>query len=137
MPIQRHSHPFFGFIFTDKSFEIEKDQISTIFNWPEPESVREVQSFLAFAKFHRWFVKSFSRIAHLLIVITRRVAERTKEEIALQKEIFLMLEACKSFQEFVATFTNSPLFDHFDAKNSTKLETEASGYSIFGFLLEK
>ena len=42
---------FLGFILKDKSFEIEEDRISTILNWPEPESVCEVQSFLGFANF--------------------------------------------------------------------------------------
>ncbi len=63
--------PFVGFILTDQSVEMEKDCISTILNWPEPESVREVQSFHAFANFYRRFVKGFSRIAHSLTDMTK------------------------------------------------------------------
>ncbi len=44
---------FLGFILTDKGVEMEEDRISTILNWPEPESFREVQSFLGFANFYR------------------------------------------------------------------------------------
>ncbi len=44
---------FLGFILTDKGVEIEEDRISAISNWPEPESVREVQSFLGFVNFYR------------------------------------------------------------------------------------
>ncbi len=64
--------PFLGFILTDKGVEMEEDHISTILNWPEPESVREVQSFLGFANFYRRFVKGFSRIAHPLTDTTKR-----------------------------------------------------------------
>ncbi len=60
-----------GFILTDKGVEIEKDRISTILNWPEPESVREVQSFLGFANFYRRFVKESSRIVHPLTETTK------------------------------------------------------------------
>ncbi len=74
MPIQRHPHLFFGFIPTDKGVEIEKDRFSTILNKPEPESIREVQSFLGFANFYRWFVNEFSRIAHPLTDMTKRAA---------------------------------------------------------------
>ena len=35
---------FLGFIFKDKDVEIEEDCISTIINWPEPESVRECKN---------------------------------------------------------------------------------------------
>ncbi len=43
---------FLGFILTDKGVEMEEACISTILHWPEPESVREVQSFLGFANFY-------------------------------------------------------------------------------------
>ncbi len=33
---------FLGFILTDECVEMEEDRISTILNWPELESVREV-----------------------------------------------------------------------------------------------
>ena len=63
---------FLAFIVTDERVEMEEDRISTILNWPEPESVREVQSFLGFANFYRQFVKGFSRIAHPLTDTTKR-----------------------------------------------------------------
>ena len=37
---------FFCFILTDKGVEMEEHRIPTILNWPEPESVHEVQIFL-------------------------------------------------------------------------------------------
>ncbi len=65
---------FLGFILTDEGVEMEKDCISTIFNWPEPESVSEVQRFLEFANFYHRFIKRFSRIAYPLTDMTQRVA---------------------------------------------------------------
>ncbi len=65
---------FLGFILTDKGVRIEEDRISTILNWPEPESVWEVQSFLGFANFYRRFVKGFFRIARPLTDITKKAA---------------------------------------------------------------
>ncbi len=62
---------FHSFILADKSVEMEEDRISTILNWPEPESVGEVQSFLRFANFYRRFVKEFSWIPHPLIDMTK------------------------------------------------------------------
>ncbi len=56
---------------------MEEDRIFTILNWPEPESVCEVQSFLGFANFYLRFVKEFSRIAHPLTDMTKEAAKRT------------------------------------------------------------
>ena len=116
---------------------MEEDCISTILNWPEPESVCEVQSFLGFANFYRRFVKEFSRIAHPLTDMTKGAAQRTKKDLALRKKDFLTPEARRSFQELVATFTNSPFLVHFDAKRPIRLETDASGYAISGILSQK
>ncbi len=113
---------------------MEEDCISTILNWQEPASVREVQSFLGVANFHRRFVKGFSRIAHPLTDMTKEVAQRTKKDLALRKKDFLTPEARRSFQELVATFTTSPFLVHFDAKRPIKLETNSSGYAISGIL---
>ncbi len=76
---------------------MEEDCISTILNWPEPQSVCEVQSFLGFANFYRRFVKVCSRIAHFFMDMSKVVARRTKKDIALRKKVFLIPEARRSF----------------------------------------
>ncbi len=128
---------FLGFILTDQGVEMEEDRISIILNWPEPESVREVQSFLGFANFYCRFVKEFSRIAYPLTDMTKGATQRTKNDLALRKKDFLTPEARISFQELVATFTTSPFLVHFDAKCPIKLETDASGYATSGTLSQK
>ncbi len=64
-------------------------------------------------------------------------AQRTKKDLALRKKDFLTPEARRSFQELVATFTNSPFLVHFNAKRPIRLETDASGYAFSGILLQK
>ena len=90
---------FLGFILTDNGVEIEEDRMSTILNWPAPESVFEVQSFLRFANFYFQFVKGFSKIAHPLKDMTQVAAQKTKKDLALQKKDFLTPKTRRSFQE--------------------------------------
>ncbi len=116
---------------------MEEDRIFTILNWPEPESFREVQSFLWFVNFYRWFVKRVSRIAHPLKDMTKKAVKRTKKDLVLRKKDFLTPEARRSTQELLAIFSNSPFLVHFDAKRPKKLETDASGYAISGIFLQK
>ena len=118
---------FLVLILIDKGVEIEENCISTILNWPEPESVCEVQSFLGFANFYRQFVKEIFRIGNPLTDITKEAAQKTKKDLALWKKDFLTLEARRSFQELVATFTNLLFLVYFDAKCLIRLETDASG----------
>ncbi len=65
--------PFLGFILTDNGVLMEGDSISTNLNWQEPESVRDIQSFLGFANFYRRFVKEISRIADPLTDMTNEL----------------------------------------------------------------
>ena len=69
--------------------------------------------------------------------MTKEAARRTKKDLALRKKDFLTLEAQRSFQELVATFTNSPFIVHFDGKRPARLETDASIYAVSEILLQK
>ncbi len=126
IPIQLHPRPFLGFILTDKGVEMEEDRNSIILNWPEPESVCEVRSFLGFANFYHRFVKGISRISQPLKNTTKKAAQRTKKDLALRKKDFLTPEARRFFQELVVTFTNSLFLVNFDAKRPIRLEIDTS-----------
>ncbi len=41
---------------------MEDEQIKAVRNWPEPQSVCDIQVFLGFANFYRWFIQEFSRL---------------------------------------------------------------------------
>ena len=116
---------------------MKEDRISTILNWPEPESVREVQSFLRFSNFYCRFVKEFFIKAHSITDMSKMAAKKTKKYLALRKKDFLTLEAQISIQELVITLTNLLFLVHFDAKRPTKLRKYASSFPICGILLQK
>ncbi len=42
---------------------MEEERIKAIRDWPEPQSVRNIQVFLGFANFYRRFIQGFSRLA--------------------------------------------------------------------------
>ena len=42
---------------------MEEEKIDIMKNWPKPKSIRDIQVFLGFANFYRYFIQGFSRIA--------------------------------------------------------------------------
>ena len=42
---------------------MEEKRIEAVKAWPEPQSIWDIQVFLGFANFYRWFIKGFSKIA--------------------------------------------------------------------------
>ena len=54
---------------------MEVKRIKTVRDWPEPQSVRDIQVFLGFANFYKRFIKNFSRIAAPLTLILQTTDE--------------------------------------------------------------
>ncbi len=60
---------------------MEEERIEAVHDWPEPQSVRDIQVFLGFANFYRRFIQGFSRLAAPLtsMLKTTSVAGPTKK----------------------------------------------------------
>ncbi len=54
---------FLGYIIFHQGIRMEKEQIKAVRDWPEPQSVYDIQFFLGFANFYRQFIQGFSRLA--------------------------------------------------------------------------
>ncbi|SLM41164.1 gag polymerase env [Lasallia pustulata] len=109
---------FMGYIITDTGVEMEMDCISTIVNWPEPES-------------------GFSHIAATLTEATKGSNTKLKKELVSQKAGFLSPEAQMAFRVLVRAFTTALFLQHFDVTLPIRLKTDASGYAISGILSQK
>ena len=48
---------------------MEDEKFEVVKNWPKPKSVTDIQVFIGFANFYWQFIRSFSRIAALLILM--------------------------------------------------------------------
>ena len=53
---------FLGYVVSSQSIRIEDERIKAVRNWPEPKSIWDMQVFISFANFYRWFIRGFSRI---------------------------------------------------------------------------
>jgi len=43
--------------------QMEMDKVKAVKEWKTPTKIKEVESFLGFANFYKWFIKNFSYIA--------------------------------------------------------------------------
>lgn len=58
---------FLDYILSHQGIQIEEKQIKTICNWPEPQSIYNIQVFLGFIHFHRQFIQGLNNRATPLI----------------------------------------------------------------------
>ena len=58
---------FLRYVVSSKGISMEAEQIKVVRKWLEPKSVQDIQVFLDFANFYCQFIKSFNKIATLLM----------------------------------------------------------------------
>ena len=54
---------FLGFILSVEGISMDNRRVATVAEWQEPKTYREVQVFLGFCNFYRWFIHRYSTIA--------------------------------------------------------------------------
>ncbi len=77
---------FLGFVVLAQGIRIEEEMIEAIRDWPEPQSVRDIQVFLDFANFYRRFIQNFSRIAVPLTLILQTIDHKALSTQATENE---------------------------------------------------
>ena len=125
---------------------MEPERIDNIKNWPEPQSIKEIQVFIGFANFYRRFIRNFSAIAGPLISMlktgsgfrpSKSIKKNTKTLFQSNPTSFLTPEAKKSFQRLKNAFCKELVLQHFDVSKPIRLETNASGKAIGGVLCQQ
>ncbi|QRW23208.1 Retrotransposable element Tf2 protein [Rhizoctonia solani] len=117
---------YLGIIVLDKGFSLDKLKIQAVREWPTPTKVKEVQSFLGFANFLRWFVANFSHMARPLHNLVKKDTPwkwETKEQ--------------EAFQGLKDAITSAPVLCHADPTKPYFLETDASGAALGSILSQR
>ena len=73
-----------GYEYSSEGVKPAKEKAQTIQEWPIPQCVKDVRSFLCLANFYRRFVPKFADIAVPLTALTADKAEFTWENIHYQ-----------------------------------------------------
>ena len=61
---------FLGLIISKDSLRMDKGKVKVVKEWPKPKNKRELQQFLGFVNFYRWFIEGFTKIRKPLTKLT-------------------------------------------------------------------
>jgi hypothetical protein len=117
---------FLGFIISTEGVKMNPKKIQTVQEWPKPNTVKDVQSFLGFANYYRKFIKDYSKI-------TAPLTEITKKEVGFKWE----QEHQEAFDRIKQIFLEAPVLEMYDPRRPTRVETDASDYALGAVLSQQ
>ena len=119
----QRSISFLGYIVSSEGISMDPERISTITEWPVPESVHDVQVFLGLANYYRRFIEGYSRIVLPLTNLLRK-----------DLPFKWSPEAQTAFDAIKVTYTSAPVLCHFNPTLPIQLHTDSSGFALSGIL---
>ena len=116
---------FLGYHISPEGISMSTAKVESVKNWPVPRNVKVVLAFLAFANFYRNFIEGFSKICKPLIDLTQK------------NKMFEWISQCEeAFWRLKTMFIEGPILAHFDFMQNTRIETDASNFSLGAILLQ-
>ena len=117
---------YLGVILEKGVTRMDPVKIAAIRDWPTPDKVKDVRSFLGFCNFYRAFIKGFASIAKPLNALTRKDANWNWSP-----------EHQQAFEDLKKRVSSEPILAHPELDQQFELEVDASGFAIGAVLLQK
>jgi len=116
---------YLGHVISEDGVATDPDKINAILQWPVPQSVKELRSFLGLAGYYRRFVKHFGIISKPLMDLLRKGAVYVWTDIQ-----------DKAFSALKQALTTAPVLALLDFSRPFAIETDASGIGIGAVLMQ-
>lgn len=110
---------YLGHIVSVDGIKCDMEKIKAVDDWPTPESVSDVRSFLGLASYYRKFIKNFSTLAFPLIQLTQKNRK------------FSWSDECDiAFQNLKQALISAPILSYPTRNGRFVLDTDASNSGI-------
>ena len=114
---------YLGYVLSLSGLTMSNAKVKTIQEWLEPKKIKDIQSFLEFTNFYRYFIFNYLDIDILLTYLTRKDTLWNFDD-----KYKLALNTLK--QVFIST----PILTHWVLNAQLVVETDASDYALAAIL---
>ena len=117
---------YLGVVISTKGVSVDLKNVEAIKTWPKPKRLLEVQEFIGFLNFYRWFIEGFSKIVRPLHNLMKKGAE------------FLWTDKCqKALDELKKWITSASILAMAQDEGLMKIEADACQYAFGGILSQE
>ena len=117
---------FLGFEISDKGINMVQSKVQNIIEWPIPENLKQLQSFLGFINFYSRFIQNYSKLVNPLY----RFSKKTQKFEWLDSDT-------STFEAIKEAIKKATLLRHYDSTKEVILYSDASDYALGATLLQK
>ncbi|KAL0187607.1 hypothetical protein M9458_014706, partial [Cirrhinus mrigala] len=117
---------FLGYVITPEGVQMDQRKVEAARDWPQPTTVKELQRFLRFTNFYRWFIFHFSQLSAPLTSMLKRKP----------KNLTWTSDALKAFQQLKSLFCSAPTLTHPDPNRRFVVEVDASTLGVGAVLFQ-
>ena len=110
---------FLGHVIEPGRIGMDPRKVASIVEWPEPTTIKDVQSFLGLANYYRRFVEGYSQVVAPLLQLTHK-----------DQRFEWTGECTQAFRDLKKRFTTAPILTLFKEEREVILETDASDYAL-------
>lgn len=111
--------PFLGHIISAEGVKTDPGKTKAVREWPVPQNLKELRSFLGFCSYYRRFVKSYATIAAPLHALLKE-GQRFKWSAQCQE----------AFERLKAALVSAPVLQYPDPLQPFVLDTDASDHGV-------
>lgn len=115
---------------SDKGISVSQDKVKAIQEWPQPETVHRVRSFLGLASYYRRFVKGFAKLASPLYAL---LSGNPRKNAPIQ----WLPRQTHSFQALKTALTTTPVLLSPDPTKPYVCDTDSSDFVTGAVLYQK
>jgi RNase H-like domain found in reverse transcriptase len=114
-----------GHMMRPDRLQMDPAKVKVIQDWPEPQKVKDIQSFLGFANFYMWYIHNYSDIVVPLTCLTWKNISWNFDE------------SCKlAFLTLKQVFIFAPVLTHYKPSCPLVIETDALDYALAAILYQ-
>ena len=117
---------FLGCVVSPGQFALEPEKIAAVREWPQPQNVKDVRSFVGYVNYYRKFIKDYGKMIAPLTKLTRN-----------DQSFQWMDHEQAAFEEIKTAVLSEPVLKDPDPDKPYEMEVDASGYAMGGELTQR
>jgi ribonuclease HI len=117
---------FFGHVVSNGGISVDLGKVRDVLNWKPPTDVGKIHSFLGLARYYKWFIEGFSKLAKPMTALLEKNAK------------FVWFNKCQiSFEELKKRLTTAPVLILLDLSKKFSIYCDASHQGLGCVLMQE